>query len=176
MRRPRRSTPATIVALVPLAAAVLVTVSCVQVLLGQSPLLPLPGIGQAATTLTPASPGVIAGGVIAAVLGIVLLYAGLAPGAPTVLALSDGGTGIDTGVTRRSLDTALTRTAAGVDGVEHAQVRTSRSRATATVRTDSAERDVVGQGVRHALTERLSDLAPARNPRISVKVTTARNP
>lgn len=170
IRRPRRTLPATLVALILLAAAVLVTVSCVQVLLGQSPLLPFTDMAAFGATLAGASPVVLAAAAVLASLGVVLLYAALIPGAPTVLPLDAGTSGLDTGVTRASLASALTDTARGVDGVDAARVQVRGRRVTATVHTPLAEPDELREQVTTALDDRLTDLAPTRTPQVRVRV------
>ncbi|MBW0102894.1 DUF6286 domain-containing protein [Pseudonocardia sp. KRD291] len=174
IRRPRRSTPAAVVAVVLLAACVLVAVSCVQILLAQTPLLPLSASARAGTSLTASSTPVVAGAVVAAVIGLVLLLAGLLPGSPVVLATADAGTGIDTGIDRRSLQRALTHSASRVDGVDSAQVTSGRRRVTATVRTTLDDTDAVRGAVTEALRGRLEDLSPGSGPLVTTR--TVRKP
>lgn len=170
IRRPRRTIPAILVAVVLLAAAVLVTISCVQLLLGQPPLLPFTALAELGAGLSGASPAVLAAAAVAALLGLVLLYAALTPGAPTVLPLDAGSSGIDTGVTRHSLASALTATAAGVDGVDTAQVTVRGRRVTATVHTPLHEATGLRAQVATALDDQLTDLAPTRPPQVRVRV------
>ena len=175
IRRPRRTTPAILVALVLLTAAVLVTLSCVQLLLGQPPLLPFNTLAEIGAGLSGASPVFLVAAAVAALLGLVLLYAALTPGAPTVLALDAGTSGIDTGVTRHSLASALTATARSVDGVDTAQVRVRGSRVTATVHTPLHEANGLREQVSAALASQLTDLAPTRSPQVRVRVATTRS-
>ncbi len=175
IRRPRRTVPATLVALVLLSAAVLLTVSCVQLLIGQPPLLPLTAIGAAGAAVTGASPAVLAAAAVAALLGVLMLVVALAPGTPTVLALDPGWAGIDTGVTRTSLATALTATARSVDGVDTARVQVRPGQVTTTVHTPLTEGRELREQVATALDQRLTDLAPIRSPRVRVRVTTTRS-
>lgn len=175
IRRPRRTIPATLVALILLAAAVLVTISCVQLLLGQPPLLAFTALAELGAGLSGAAPAVLAAAVVATLLGLVLLYAALSPGAPTVLALHAGSSGIDTGVTRASLASALTATARGVDGVDTAQVAVRGRRVTATVHTPLHEATGLREQVATALDDQLTDLAPTRPPQVRVRVATTRS-
>lgn len=175
IRRPRRTTPAILVALALLAVAVLVTISCVQLLLGQPPLLPFTTLAEIGARLTVAAPAVLAAAAGAALLGLVLLYLALAPGAPTVLALDAGTSGIDTGVTRASLAAALTDTARGVDGVDTAQVQVRGRRVTTTVHTPLHEPGGLREQVSTALNDRLTDLAPTHSPQVRVRVATTRS-
>ncbi len=175
IRRPRRTVPATLVAIVLLAAAVLVAISCVQLLLGQPPLLPFPNMAAFGATLTAASPLVLAAAAVAVLLGVVLLYAALGPGKPTVLPLDAGTSGLDTGVTRRSLAAALADTARVVDGVDAAHVKLRGRRVTATVHTPLHAEAGLREQVITALDKRLTDLAPTRTPRVKVRVATTRS-
>ena len=68
IRRPRRSLPAILLALVLLAAAVLVAVSCIQLLLHQNPLIPFGAVAAFGASLRWNAPITIVVGVVAAVL------------------------------------------------------------------------------------------------------------
>lgn len=87
-RRPRRTVPASILATLGLAAAVLVAWSCVQLLLGQTPLIPFITLAQTASEITWASPAILTAGIAAAALGLVLLAAALLPGTPRVMPIT----------------------------------------------------------------------------------------
>ncbi len=175
IRRSRRVLPATIVAVLVLAACVLIAVSCVQALIGQPPWLPFAAIAGLGAGLTVNSPLVIAAAIILGVLGLVLLVAALAPGATTVLPLEQGGTAVVSGVTRNSLRAALAATAGDVDGVDRARVRVGKARVRATVRTPLHVPGALSEQVQAALDDRLRDIAPLRSPRIRVRVSTRSN-
>ena len=88
IRRPRRTVPAVIVAVILLAIAVLVVWSCVQILLDHAPVLPLAAIAATAATLTAASIAVLVTAGVLVVLGLTLIIVAAWPGRPTVLALA----------------------------------------------------------------------------------------
>jgi hypothetical protein len=169
IRRPRRSLPAILLALVLLAAAVLVAISCIQLLLHQNPLIRFGTLAAFGASLRWNAPITIVVGVVAAVLGLILLAAGLLPGKPTVLPLSDGGR-TSAGVSRRSLRRDLTTAAASADGVRSAAVRVRRGRVVATVRTLATDTAGVAEQVRSLLDERLTAIALARRPRLRIRV------
>jgi len=175
IRRPRRSLPALLVALGLLAAAVLTAISCIQLLLGQPPLLPFAELARTASGLSWHQPVVLAGAAVITLLGLMLLAAALVPGTPTVLPLAPVADQPETGVTRPSLSRSLANAAAAVDGVDHAQVRVRDRRVTATVRTPLQDSPGLDEQVRAALAERLDDIAPARHPQIRVRLSTARS-
>lgn len=179
IRRPRRSLPATLAALVLLAAAVLVSIASIQQLLGYPPIVLSTTLAAPVLGRTWGEPVVITAGVLAVALGLILLAAALLPGKPTVLPLAHdpAGTGADhtdAGVSRRSLGKDLTTAAAAADGVSSATLTVGRRRITATVRTPGADTREIGEQVRNLLTDRLTDIAPTRTPTVRVKVTADR--
>lgn len=174
IRRPRRVLPATLAALVLLAAGVVVAVSCIQVVLGRVPWLPFGSAAAAAADLAWNAPAVLAGAAVVAALGIVVLLGALVPGTPTVMPLAGAHAGPAAGVTRSSLVRALTAAAAGVDGVGSAAVRVRARTVTTTVRTPLRDPGTLVDEVRAATVERLADVALLRSPRIRVRVRTRR--
>ncbi len=175
IRRPRRVIPASIVALLVLAAMVVLIWSLVQVLLGQQPLVSFSFLAAQGAGLTwNALPVLIAGGVLAA-LGLILLGCAWKPGAPNVLALTEVGAHTQAGATRRTVRHAVTTAANQVEGVTHTTVELTRSRVRATVNTlldDTAE---LSEQVHAAVGDRLATIALARSPQISVRVNRTRS-
>ncbi|QIZ38094.1 DUF6286 domain-containing protein [Saccharopolyspora sp. ASAGF58] len=178
IRRPRRSVPATVVAVVLLALVVLAATAAIQHLLGYDPIvspqaLAAPVVGRAWN-----DPVIIIAGVIATLFGLILLATALRPGTPTVLPLADDpGTGrehTDTGVSRRSLRRDLTSIAAAADGVSAARLKVGRRRITVTVRTPVADTGGIPEQVRGLLADRLDDINPARRPALRIKTSTER--
>ncbi len=174
IRRSRRSLPAALVALVLLAGAVLVALSCIQVLVGQPPLLPFAAIAAAASTVTWNQPAVLIVAGVFTTLGLILLAAALIPGRPTVIGLAQHDGQPDAGATRRSLAQAVAGAAGTVDGVERARARLGSRTITATVLTSLRESQEIREQVQAAITDRLDDIALARRARIRVRVLTAR--
>lgn len=174
IRRPRRSLTAGLVALVLLALCVLVVVVCVQLLLGQPQVVPVDGVHAFAADLSGADPLFLVISGLVALVGLVLLVVALRPGTPTVLPLRSTEPGLDAGITRRSLDRALTDAATGVDGVTRAGVRSRGRSATVTAHTSFGAPGEVREQVRSAVAERLDAIGPARTPRVKVSVTSAK--
>ena len=170
IRRPRRVVPATLVAVLLLAAMVLLVVACVQVLLGQSPVIAFGDLGAQGATLRWADLVVlVAGGVIAA-LGVVLLICAWSPGKPSVLPLAATSGGSSAGASRSSLRRAVEQAAGDVDGVSHASVKVGPSRVRATVSTPLRDNGGLSGRVEKVVGERLTDIALDRPPRITVRV------
>ncbi|MBJ7607872.1 MAG: hypothetical protein JF887_00360 [Candidatus Dormibacteraeota bacterium] len=176
IRHPRRTLPASLVALVLLAAAVLIAVSCIQLLTGQHQWLSFSAMTQYGSTLAWNQPATLAMAAAVAVLGLALLLAALTPGSPTVLPLASSDERPVTGVTRSSLNTVLSSAAASADGVETAIVRVRGRAVTATVRTPLNEPGALAQQVHSAISERLEDVTLARPRRIKVRVATTWSP
>jgi uncharacterized protein DUF6286 len=172
IRRPARVGPATAVALVLLAAAVLVAVSCVQVLLGEQPLVPFAAAAATAAALTPSSPAVLAAAGATALVGLLLVGAAVLPGPATVLPLSGGDGPVRAGVTRGGVRVTLAAAARRVDGVAKADVQVRRRRVVAHVRTDRLDPRPVTDGVREVLTARLADIDLVRRPAVRVRTST----
>lgn len=165
--RPRRTIPATLTALVLLAACVLVAIVAVQLIIGQSPLISYRSVTDAlrstrwSDTIT-----LIAGGAFA-LLGLLLLVATLLPGKPTVLPLNGD---LDAGITRRSLRLALQNTASSVDGVSRAKLKLGRRRIVARIRTDRTNTAGLADAVRAALDRRLDQLTPLVRPGVKIQL------
>ncbi|MEU6700137.1 DUF6286 domain-containing protein [Pseudonocardia sp. NPDC046786] len=173
IRRPRRSVAASLVALVLLAVCVLLAVAVVQQLLGQQPVLPFTDLNALAAGLTGADVAFLVLSGVLALAGLVLVLVALRPGTPTVLPLAgrDGAATTDTGITRRSLDRALSDAATGVDGIARANVSSTRRRATVSAHASFGDATALRTAVRDAVSERLAAIGPARSPRVRVKVT-----
>jgi hypothetical protein len=175
IRRPRRVIPASIVALLVLAAMVILVWSCIQVLLGQQPILPFTSLAEQGTRLHWNDlPVLISGGLLAA-LGLTLLTCAWLPGAPKVLALADLGSQTQAGATRRSVRQAVTTAAGRVDGVSSAAAHITPTRVRATVHTPLRETDALPEKVRAAIGDQLTTIGLQRSPRISVRVNRTRS-
>jgi uncharacterized protein DUF6286 len=173
IRRPRRTLPATIVALVLLAICVLVVVAVVQHLLGRTPFLGLDQLLAVTSTQHWNSAWVVAAAVVAAVIGLVLLLVAIRPGRPTVLPLArqevDGRPGADAGVRRTTLTKDLTTTVEAVPGVSAAEIKARPRRVTATVHVAAADPAAVPGQVKERLEARLAEIGPAPRPRVRVR-------
>jgi hypothetical protein len=175
IRRPRRTVPATIVGLVLLAAAVVVAVSCIQVIVGGRPLVPFSALGALGRDTTWDAPGSLAAGAVLVLAGLVLLLCGLHPGRPQVLALARGDDDIATGILRRSLEGDLARRVRGVDGITAARVTVGARAVSVHARTPLRERSGLPERIRERITERLDAIDLAHPVRLRVAITADRN-
>ncbi|WP_351224480.1 DUF6286 domain-containing protein [Streptomyces sp. NPDC002133] len=171
-RRPRRTIPATLTALVLLAACVLVAIVAIQLAIGRTPIISYRSVtGTLHSIHWNDTAPLIAGGTCA-LLGLLLLLAALLPGRPTVLPLTGD---MDAGVTRRSLRHALQNTAATVDGVTRAKLKLGRRTIVARIRTDRTNTAGLTDAVRGALDQRLDQVAPLNRPAMKIQLRATRN-
>ncbi|MEC3973880.1 DUF6286 domain-containing protein [Amycolatopsis sp. H20-H5] len=171
-RRPRRSVPATLTAVVLLAACAFVAVAAIQPIVGETPWVSYRSVADALhgarwTDLVPA----IAGGV-AALLGLVLLLTAILPGKLTVLPLLGE---LDSGASRRSYRSTLRAAVSTVDGVSAAKVKLKRRKVSVKVTTGRTSTGGLADAVRGALERRLDQIVPAVRPAVKVKVHAVRS-
>ncbi|MCR6490765.1 alkaline shock response membrane anchor protein AmaP [Amycolatopsis sp. OK19-0408] len=171
-RRPRRSTPAALVAVVLLAGCVPAAVVAIQAIFGKVPWISYSGIADRlhATHWNDFVP--VLAGAAAALLGLVLLAAALLPGRLVVVPLR-GET--DSGASRRSYRSTLRAAASDVDGVTAATLKVKRRKVTARVRTARTNVEGLPDAVRTAIERRLAQIAPATTPAVKVRVTSTRS-
>lgn len=105
-----------------------------------------------------------------AVVGLLLLLAELKPRRPGLLPLARLTDNVQAGTTRRSLQQVLCRAAAEVDGVTQASVKARRRRVKVTAASRLRDPGGLDQRVRDQVTERLTSLQLAAQPRLTVKV------
>ena len=179
-RRPRRVIPACLLALAVLALCTVTAISVLQERSHGTPLLPLHTLARQVRGLYLDDIGVVGAGIVAALLGLVLLGCALLPGRAETLALAAGdrpdtasgtpGTPPVAGITRSGLRTALAATLADVDGVDAVQIQIRARRVTARVRTELTTTDTVRETVRQVAADRLSRTDLARIPDLRVRV------
>ncbi|PRY37902.1 DUF6286 domain-containing protein [Umezawaea tangerina] len=165
IRRPRRSVPATLTAVVLLAVCAAVATWTVQQLIGRTPFVALPNphwndLGVA-----------IAGGGLA-VLGLVLLLAAILPGKPMVVPLTEDES--DAGASTRSLRSTLQAAADSVDGVTATKLKVRRGKVIARVRTNRISTDGLDEAVRAALERRLGQIPLTAPPSPRIRTRSAR--
>lgn len=177
IRRPRRIVPASLLALGVLGLCTVTAISIIQELARRALLLPLPAFARHLRVLYTDDIGVVGAGLVAALLGLVLLGCALLPGRAETLALAAGdrpdpesGTPPVAGVTRSGLRTALAATLADVDGVDAVQIQVRARRVTARVRTELTTTDTVRETVRQVAADRLSRTDLAQTPDLRVRV------
>lgn len=179
-RHPRRVVPACLLALAVLALCTVTAVSVIQERSHRAPLVPLHTLARQVRGLHLDDIGVVSAGIVAVVLGLILLACALLPGRAETLALAAGagpgpGSGPEptlpvAGISRSGLRTALAATLADVDGVDAVQIRIRARRVTARVRTELTTTDSVRETVRAVADDRLSRTGLARTPNLRVRV------
>lgn len=175
IRRPRRTVPAVIVGLILLAAAVVVVISCIQLIVGNAPLIPFTAVGRFAADASLDDPAVLIGGAVLALVGVVLLVCALLPGTPQVLALAESNDHTDAGVARQSLARDLTAHARAADGITGARVAVGARTVTVNARTPLRDRSGLSERVRELVGARLDDINLARPARVRVSITPDRS-
>ncbi|MCX4093582.1 DUF6286 domain-containing protein [Nocardia sp. alder85J] len=158
-RWPRRVIPAIAVAVLVLAACVATTVSLIQRLVGAHEFLSYDTVADHLHATTWHDLPVLLAGVVAAVLGIVLLAAALWPGRAVVVPLADEDA-MSAGVRRRGLRSALRGTAGAVDGIGTERIRLRRNAITVSAHSDRIGTDGLPDALRETLTHRIGQIGP----------------
>jgi len=176
-RRPRRTIPAAITALILCALCVLTAISAIQLLAGQRPLISYAALADLAHTTRWDSLAVAAAAGLVMLIGFILLLTAILPGRPTVIPLRaiDTGAALDTGASRRSLRSTLHAAADAVDGVTATTLTLRRRTVTAVVRTHRTTREGLAEAVRAAISHRLDQISPATRPAVRVRVIAPRS-
>lgn len=167
--RPRRSVAAGMVAGALAVAGILVAVQAISAAFG-NPVWRTPGLTGTLQNTRWNDPAPLTAAAAAALIGLVLLLAGLLPGRPHAIPLASGEESVVIGVTRPGLRRALTLAAQHVDGVTRARVRL-RPRGVV-VRATTRLRDPAGldENVHAAVQDRLNELDPLSPMRIKVRI------
>lgn len=189
-RRPRRTLPALLVALVLLALGALAATSAVQTLLGRTPVVSLDAVPSALNGVAWESPIVLIVAGVAALVGLVLLLAAILPGPSHVLPLTTApaapagdtgdrgpwsGGGVEAaGWHRSDLGQRLRRRAQTVEGVSGATAQVRRRSVKVVARTHRATTAELRDAVESALSTDLDSLGLARRPRLRVSVSSTR--
>ncbi len=176
-RRPARTIPATVTALVLLGiGAALVWAAVERLARGSWP----PFADQTAAWVaawTWGSVVVLIASIAVAVIGLVLLIAAVKPGPATALTLHDGssdGAGIPAEVvmTRRSVAKLATARAGQVDGVDSVSTVVGSRRVTVTVKTPSQRGQAIEQQVRERVAGALQGAGLTPMPAIVIRART----
>ncbi|MFC4127758.1 DUF6286 domain-containing protein [Nocardia rhizosphaerae] len=170
IRRPRRVVPAVVVASVLATVAVLVVVSLVQRLAGRAELVSYDSLAARLHATTWDSGWVLAVGIAAVVLGVILLSIAVAPGRGVVVPL-EAGDGIDAGITRRSLRAAIADAAQSVDGLERARIRLRRKKIQVSGHTGNPVPQTAAE-IGTAVGARLDRIRPGHTPRLRTSLRT----
>jgi hypothetical protein len=118
---------------------------------------------------------VLAAAVGVGVVGLILLLVALVPGRLVVVPLASDDTGITAGVGRRSLGSALRRTALAVDGVSAVRIKRRRRKVVAAVRTTRTTTDGLADAEQTAVDRVLNEIDLRTRPTVSIKVKTVRS-
>ena len=176
-RRPSRTVPASVVAVVLLALGVLAAVAAIARLVQGSWASQVTGPASAVAGLTWGSTAVIAASAVVAVLGVVLVVAGVKPGAHTSTRLDTSrGLGVvaerEYVISNRSLARLAAARADLVNGVDDVSASVSSRRVHLDVTTTSEQRDHIRARVVAAVTEGLTAAAVQPQPRVTAAVRT----
>jgi hypothetical protein len=169
--RPRRAVPATIVATLLAAAAVLTAIGVIARLVHRDAGLPEGWLAHLSRTLHWDDRLALAIAAAACLLGLILLIFALRPGRGPFVAIHSAAANTVTGISRASLRRYLSAAVLGVDGIDRAQVRLRRRSVQVTAYSPLRDApDLPGQ-VTAAVTELLDGLAPLRplRPRVSIR-------
>lgn len=176
-RRPSRTVPATVVAVVLLALGVLTAIAAVSRLANGSWPTQVTGAAAPVAAWTWGSTAVLTAGAVLALVGLVLLIAGLKPGGLKAASLAVPGTSeavADTEfvISTRSLARLAVSRADSVDGVDKVSASASGHRVHLDVTTTSEQTDEIRAQVAEAVQERLASTGVQPVPRVGVTVRT----
>lgn len=178
-RRPSRTIPAVIVALVLLTVAVAVVwVSAVRITSGTWPTFVVDAANWAHDVSFGSTTAITAAAAAAAV-GLVVLLCAIIPGQYTALRvvnpdLEGGGGSTEVVMTRRSVARLATARADEIDGVGSVSTSAGARSVALSVTSPSSQRDVVGATVKERVRDALSAANVDPLPRVSVNVRTHR--
>lgn len=176
-RRPSRTVPATITAVVLIAVGALVALVAITRLVNGTWPSQVTGPATTVAALTWGSVAIITVGAVAALVGLVLLVAGLKPGAFKTAQLETASSNGSVGATDFVISTrAMARLAAAhadlVDGVDKVSASASGRRVHVQVVTTSEQADEIRNQVSRNVTEALSAAGLQPMPRVTAVVRT----
>lgn len=175
-RRPSRTVPATIVALMLVAVGVLAVTAAIARLVNGTWPSQITGPARAVAVLTWGSATVIVAGVVLALIGLVLLVAGLKLGAfkTAQLAAPAGGTVSETDyvISSRALARLAAARADTVDGVDKVSASASGRRVHVQVTTTSEQNTEIRDHVRQRVNDTLTAAGVQPAPRVTATVRT----
>ena len=175
-RRPSRVVPATIVAVVVLALGTLTAIAAINRLVNGTWASQVTGPARTVAALTWGSTAIIVSGIVLALIGLVLLVAGIKRGAFRTAELAAPGGG-EVGETDYVISTrAVARLAAAqadtVDGVDKVSASASGRRVHVSVTTDSEQANQIRDRVQTGVTDRLTAAGVSPAPRVTTTVRT----
>ncbi|GAA0921861.1 DUF6286 domain-containing protein [Nonomuraea longicatena] len=169
--RPRRTVPATIVALLLLLLGVLVAGQVISSLAGR-PLgwLPVGRMLDWASATSWQSPPVLLGAAVIALAGLFLLVLAVKPGRPRLVPVTTGDPGLIIGMRPKSVADALAHAASEVPGVRAAEARLRARTVTVTATTSGWDDENTGAAVEEAVNRRLADIGPVEPYQVLVRL------
>jgi hypothetical protein len=175
--RPSRTVPASIVAVILLAIGALAAVLAIARLVNGTWPSQVTGAASSAAALTWGSVAVIAGGAVVALVGLVLLVAGVTLGAFKTAQLQPGqssDTVVDTDfvISTRAMARLAAARADQVDGVDKVSASASGRRVRLKVTTTSEQADEIRDHVQQGVSETLSGAGVRPMPRVIATVRT----
>lgn len=169
-RRPARSVPVTLLALLLIAIGGVGAWLLGSLLIdGAMPSSAAGSLDQVGGLRMDATPVLVTAGVLAA-LGIVLLLCAIVPGRSSRRRVLDGDVPGQTAVSHRDLARRVRLRIERVDGVQSAQVDVGRSKVDVRARTVVDDVDRVLQGCRTAADQAVDELRPSKTLRTRVRV------
>jgi len=175
-RRPSRVVPATIVAAILLAIGTLTAIAAIARLVTGTWAAQVTGSARSVSALTWGSAAVIAAGVVFAVLGLILLIAGIKLGAFRTAELSAPAGGkvgeTDYVISTRGLAHLAAAEADTVDGVDKVSASASGRKVHVAVSTESEQVDQIRQRVQAGVTDRLAAAGVSPAPKVTTTVHT----
>jgi len=177
-RRPARTVPATLTAVVLLALGVGLSWAAVQRLVEGSWPAFADQTGAWVAALVWGTVWVLVLAIAVAVLGLILLVAAIKPGPPTAMSVDSGssadaaGTSTEVVMTRRSVAKLATARAGHVDGVDSVSSVVGARKITIAVKTPSQQLAEIEQQVRDRVTDALQSAGLAPMPTVVVRART----
>lgn len=176
-RRPSRIVPASIVAVVLLAVGVLAALVAIARLVNGTWPSPVTTAASGVTDLTWGSTAIITVAAVTTLIGLVLLVAGLKPGAFRTARLqpaSDNGLTADTDfvISTRAMARLAVARADLVDGVDKVSASASGRRVHLRAATTSEQAEVVRRQISEGVTQMLSTAGVQPMPRVTATVRT----
>ena len=177
-RRPARTIPATLTAVVLLALGVGLVWAAVQRLVQGSWPAFADQTGAWVAALAWGTVWVLVLAIAVAVLGLILLVAAIKPGPPTAMSVDSGssadaaGASTEVVMTRRSVAKLATARAGQVDGVDSVSSVVGARKITVSVKTPSQQLAEIEQQVRDRVTDALQSAGLAPMPAVVVRART----
>ncbi|WP_422391920.1 DUF6286 domain-containing protein [Arthrobacter sp. N1] len=171
-KRPSRSIPAVIVALVLLAVAVTAVWSGITVLTGGNTAI-VDGISSAADTPWSAQAAYVPS-IAVALIGIALIITALVPGRHDTYLLNHDGAA-EAALTRKGLKTYLQDQAADIDGVDSVRASTKGRQVGVRINTYALDRRQVEKDLDQRLRGRMNSLNLKHSPRVHIRTSTLKD-